>query len=462
VVLITIDTLRADHLGCYGYAEAYTPLLDRLAREGFQFAETVSTSSWTAPAMASLFTAQFPRTHQVMQGFYVPGPGQLVYQDRLSARLTTLAERLRSIGYRTVGISSNPHLVKEAGFAQGFDVFIEHHPRREAFLAGRQVGDRDLEQLRTVSLDAQQVTGRALEALAEVPADAPFFLWVHYMDPHWPYLPQQPWFQALHGGEQATIPPEVVTKAGEELMRTGDVSPELKRLFIAAYDSEIAFADRALVELLRAVPREALLVITADHGEQFLEHGRTAHGSSLHYEEVRVPLLVRLPLPEDQRRERSLIADPASLIDIPVTIWSFLGQPADPEDRGDDLLPFMARAARGAGGTRALISELERPDYMVALTSGAEKLMVYSQEGGGERVELYDIAADPEEHRDLPRLEAGGARRRSAELRALLELWRASTPEGRPEKITPPADDEERRRLEQETVENMRALGYVR
>lgn len=301
IVLVTLDTTRADRLGLYGYPRPTSPNLDRLAEESLVFERAVSTSSWTLPAHASMFTGRIPSSH----GARTDPEGDLLLSDgleeeglppyrasTLSDAEQTLAERLSDAGYATLGVAGGPWLKRVFGLAAGFEGYDESgvttwHGAR---------GDH--------------VTDAALALLDEV-GEEPVFLFVNYFDPHTPYDP--PWRDRL----------AVLGKPLASL-REG-MGPTLLR---SAYDGEIRAMDRQLgrlLEGLRARGRyaESLVVVTADHGELFGEGGHVGHGLRLSEAELRVPLIVRPPggtSGEDRRAGRvsttglfALILDQAGL-----------------------------------------------------------------------------------------------------------------------------------------------------
>jgi len=274
VLLVSLDTTRADHLGVYGHPEPTSPVIDRLAGESIVFERAVSTSSWTLPAHASLFTGKLPTAH----GAGYDPEGELVLRDALAGddvpplRVSTiangeqtLAERLAEAGYTTLGVAGGPWLKRVFGLTAGFTAW----------------NDSAVTSLNGAT--APDVTDAALDLLADVD-ERPFFLFVNYFDPHGPYRP--PLLDRLRvlGNPLAWL-------------RGG---PWLARLQRNGYDGEIRRMDRELGRLLdelraRGRYRDTLIVVTADHGELFGEGGHSGHGSYLSEAELHVPLLVKLP-----------------------------------------------------------------------------------------------------------------------------------------------------------------------
>ena len=172
VILITIDTLRADHLSCYGYRRNTSPNIDNIAKEGVFFQNAVASSSFTPPSMATIFTSKYPSSHGVKHGVFKKN--KVFNQEVLSDSIQTLAEILKENGYATYGFHTNPHLSKEFGFAQGFDFFNQF-----------------------TFYDALELNSEILRNKDKIKSGGKYFLWVHYFDPHWPYLKRTPWIKNI-------------------------------------------------------------------------------------------------------------------------------------------------------------------------------------------------------------------------------------------------------------------------
>lgn len=311
VIVYLVDTLRADHLGCYGYGKPVSPHADAFAKEATLFESVVAQAPWTRPAVASILTGVWPKTHGVN--------GR---QDALSHQALTLAEMLQSRGYHTAGFATNGNVAKAFGFAQGFDTY-ELLPR------SRQA--------------SRFVTERAARWLDENP-DRPFFLYLHTVDPHSPYRPE-PEFRARF----APAVPNDGTGGHPWLGRLQHGSLRATRTEIdnalALYDAEIAQNDAsfgALIELLRkrGLWDNTAVVFLSDHGEEFHDHGGWEHGKTLYSEMLHVPLIVRLPGLGEGRR----IGEVAQQIDLVPTLLAWLGMPLPPHLEGRDLLPLLLRS----------------------------------------------------------------------------------------------------------------------
>jgi arylsulfatase A-like enzyme len=462
IILITIDTLRADHVGAYGHTLATTPWLDQVAAEGVRFDRAISPSSWTVPAMASMLTSLYPEQHQIDRGAVIEG--KISRQPALSAQHVTLAEHLKAAGYRTFGVTTNLHLTQELGYAQGFDVFVNE-------------GFRDAEFLSDV------VTGW----LPDLQGEGPTFLWMHLFDPHDVYQARAPWAAEFHD-QMAAQRPAMVADATTRDRRLGRWSRLLMRDLLAApqtaddpavvgtlealYDSEIRYMDDVLGALVQRVDPngEALLIVTADHGDEFRDHGSLGHRSTLFEELVRVPLIIRAPGSgaAGSRTAGRVVSEPVSTVDVMPTVldavvWEGAGGAAGvgPGEGAGSGMDALAEQLSGVSLWPTVQGEgepVERPLYtsvrrrgerVRAVVVGPDKLIRNEATGV---VELYHLPEDPRETRD-----------RSAEqpevvaaLTALLD----SGPAGASGVEVPVVEDVQVA-LEPGVAEELRALGYV-
>lgn len=416
LLLVTIDTLRADHCSAYGYAKPTTPHLEALARDGVRCDLAYAPMATTAPSHATLFTGLLPRTHGVRKNGHVLVP-----------RHRTLAEALRDHGYRTHAVVSSFVLERRFGLDQGFasydDSLGDGQDAKEALF---QTGDR-------ARAKAVAWLRRGGDLGGAGPAQ-PFFLWVHFFDPHEPYAPP-----AEHRR------PFAPKDESDALAST-----------VASYDGEIRFADAELGALLDALRGLGLLdttlvVVAADHGEGLMSHGHMGHGPQLYEEAVRVPLVLRWPrgLPRGARVET-----PVLLADVAPTVLALVGV-NEVLERADGIDVADVLRGRGAGEANRPVL-LERRRYheeetadgmpvrgaLLGVRLGRFKYLEAPEE---ERRELFDLAADPAEARNLL-----AERPREAEgLARLLEAWRATRP------------GDEKADASAETREALRALGYV-
>lgn len=342
VVLISIDTLRADRLPAYGYAQGSTPAMDALAREGIVFEEVYSPCPLTLPSHASLLTGLLPPHHGVRDNIgFTLRPGQ-----------ETLASRLKAAGYRTGGAVSAYVLRAPTGIAQGFDFFddaIDIEAGLESLGSVQRDGARTVETL-TRWIDAQ--------------GDAPVLAFLHLYEPHSPYQP-----------------------------------PERYSHLPTPYDGEVAYADELVGRFLERVKAHgiydrALIVVTSDHGEGLKQHGEQEHGLFLYKETVHVPLIVRLPgASRAGLRVRGTVAE----VDVAATLLDLAGHPA----AGLDGVSLCAAIDAGRAAPRPVYSETFFPRYhfgwseLYAATEGRQRYI------RAPRRELYDLGTDPGETRNL-------------------------------------------------------------
>jgi arylsulfatase A-like enzyme len=360
LLLVTLDTTRADHLGAYGYSHVDSPSLDALAAEGLRYERVTTAAPLTLPSHASILTGLYPPRHGVRaNGVYV-----------LADEARTLAEVLREAGYETAAFVGAFVLDKRFGLAQGFD-------RYDDDLSG---GTRPT-RYTYAQRDAARVTDATLAWLEQ--SSEPFFLWVHYFDPHAPYAP-----------------PGFDPKAVRVPFRT-------------PYDAEIGFADSQLARLLDSLAsagrdRRTLVAVTADHGEALLEHGEASHGLFAYEATLRVPLIVRFP---DRRHAGTVVAAPVSLVDLMPSLLAWLGRevPADLDGR---ILPVEDEPE---ARERAIYFENYGPAHLFGWSPLWGVVVDGMKYVHAPRPELYDLGRDPYESGDL--YDAAEARSRASRAR---------------------------------------------
>jgi arylsulfatase A-like enzyme len=391
VLLVSIDSLRRDALGCYGARLPYapgvspSPNLDRLAANGVRMTDAYAPSPWTLPSHLSLLTGQSPLVHGVETDL-----------QRLSGDVTTLAEALRAAGYRTAGLFSGPYLEPQWGLGRGFEryraAYGDQVAAASAALAGldaemaaaEQRGDRatadelrwkrrgEYERVRALShgdVSSERVTAGALDELATMgKAGAPWFLFVHYFDVHYDYVPPPPWperFDPTYRGSMtghgffknpavAVPDPNVV----EGYVR--HVSDRDLEHLRALYAGEVAWVDEHVGRLLRRlddlrVADRTLVVVVSDHGDEFFEHGGIGHRRNVAEEVIHVPMILRLPRVLPAGRE---VKGLVSLADVPSTVYELLRLPVPPGVSGLSFAGVMRGTEDGA--KRPLFSRLVR------------------------------------------------------------------------------------------------------
>ena len=467
VLLISMDTTRADHLGCYGNTRVRTPALDALAASGVRFADVTAAATTTLASHTSLMTGSWPHTHGVVRN------GFPLHRDN-----RTLAEVLRAAGFHTVGAIGSFALDKAFGFDQGFDHFDQ-----EFDLLMRPAADLDQNQ-RTAS----GVTGALLEHLDDIDGEAPrLFLFAHYFDAHAPYSPPAPWDRAYTpdglpatsgtSDVERTVKSHQLGMVGTAFGHTasinngfqgplqgligrdpGPASP-LDRRLMALYAGEVSYVDSAIGELLQGLEErglldETLVIVTADHGETFVEHHDLwNHGLWTYQTTVRVPLILRFP---DDRYLGRVVQTPVSNIDVLPTVCELLQLPLPERCEGVSLVPLMQGLPLDRG---PVFSEATQPWSVEGggvwgnlrkpqcVRRGPWKYVQVPYAGVEQ---LFHLGDDPGERQNLLAGDAPSAevRRVRAELRRALDEWRA-------EAAPLPS------RLDRATLSRLMGLGYT-
>lgn len=390
VVLIVIDTLRADHLGAYGYDKPTSPRLDTLAGEGARFANARATSSWTLPSVASMLTGLYPAAHGAERN-----------DAALAAAADTLPEAFQDAGYLTAAISANPAFVTPLqGFAQGFDEFTvmrgraSERPRRQ--LGGAVPSDPGLESM-IEAATGEEITESALAWVAgHDHAPAPYFLYVHYVDPHAGYFP--PAAYATRFGVAEHDPLRGDAQWPLLLSFKAPADPRDTATLVQLYDAEIAYTDAQVGRLIDGIrartKRPTYFIVLSDHGEEFGDHGGIRHGRTLYDELLRVPLLVVGP----GVAPGTVVEAPVSLVSLWPTLVDLVGLRPPPRPDGASFAPL----ARGAKPARSqnLFADLEarfQNDGLVhrrAVMNDTWKLLMGPTR---EVPELFDMLVDQKE-----------------------------------------------------------------
>lgn len=412
VLIYLVDTLRPDHLGCYGYPRAVSPNVDAFAEQAVLFEYAVGQASWTKPAVASIFTGLWPRSH-----------GALRHTDKLPDELTTLAEALLSAGYRTAAVLTNPNVSKVFAFDQGFEDVMEK--------SEDEIGYR-------------QIVADAIQWLDSERMEEPFFLYVHTTEPHNPYQPRGRFLEEFAPNSEEVI--EIIRRNPRK--EIWDSDDRIRDQLVDLYDAEIATNDAKFGELVaflkeRNLFEPTLIIFVSDHGEEFLEHRRWGHGRNLHVEELNVALLVKFPGQTSGYR----VSEPVQHIDLFPTILENIGVAATQPLQGRVLGAF-------AGGKWSSLLTADEPIFshiqlgqQTSVVSGNYKLVQRRRAGSVARESLYDWRNDPRERHDL-----------SADLPILAATLAAKVARKLAEARPPKA---EKAVLDAATEERLRALGYV-
>lgn len=418
VILISIDTLRPDHLGCYGYEPPTSPRLDALCREATVFEQARSHAPSTLLSHASLFTSLIPQHHGASHVQGLP-----IRTDR-----PTLAELYRQAGWRTAGFFGGGQLAPEYGFGRGFETYAF---RDEPFGA--------------VVPDAL----RWLDGLGDAER---FFLFLHTFQVHHPYEPAAATLRRFESRYDGSLPPtiaiDLLAAANEGRLALDEAD---RRHIVAAYDAEIHEMDASLGQFLdalagRGLLERSILVFTSDHGEEFGEHGLMGwHSHTLYEELLRVPLVIRMPRLSGRRPAVARIAEPVQLIDVAPTLLAATGLPTADSHEGLALLSLLH--ASGVEATAELRRRLgERP--LVALAEN-EILRFAAIHAGRWKLagdKLFDLERDPGETVDLAK---PGEARVSSLRESLARITAGAAPVAEP--VT----------LSSETESVLRSLGYL-
>ncbi len=404
VILITIDTIRTDHCSTYGYERVTTPTLSRVAEAGVLFRNAYAPMATTGPSHATMLTSLYPRTHGLEKnGLF------------LDPRVQTLPENLKDAGYRTAAVVSSFPLARKFGFDQGFDQYDDAFEGHEGDPTRRKWEGMVVEG--HFDRDARLTTDKASDWLRSTRQSVePFFLWVHYFDPHSPYSPAE-------------------SHRGLFLPGSGDdPAPGSLEHTLAMYDAEIRETDDALGRLLRIVGEEGLtdstvFVIAGDHGEGLMQHGHMEHGVHLFEEAVRVPLVISWPARLPVGIE---IDEPVELLDLMPTLLEITGLAGNTAIQQGQSLVGVMTGRRKADSDRPIF--LERRRYKprrvggqfvqgrkLGIRIGSWKYIQANEEGTRE---LFDLTTDPSEITNVFERHPDVAER----LSQAISLWLEKTP----------------------------------
>lgn len=483
VLLITIETLRADHVSAYGYRRTTTPNLDRLAAQGARFETVVAQAPFTLPSIASLMTGRTPPHHGVRN-----------HPATLSSEIETLAERFQAAGYQTAAMTRHTWLRRKSGLDQGFE---EYHNNKFA-----------------IGLDARGLSMAALDWLERRDPDRPFFLWLHFLDPHLPYTPAHPYAVLYKKGQRADprakhlrsmihveresfAPTPYADIAGGpyydlvfpyypdnpilldlafwrrsrgSIFFEADYAPEHVKEVRDLYDGTILYTDDNLARIFQALSTHGLedstvVAVTGDHGEAFDEHGLSfTHDFTLYDEVLRVPLVLRYPRSIEPGMR---IDQQVRLMDLAPTLLELAGVESLPDVEAKSLvpllhggsLPFLNAYAESAP-RRRMFPEHERIYYdgirgKWRMVRTERWKLIRIPHPDGDRFELYDLASDPAEKNDLYDELSGQA----GKLEPLLRAWIESDPAR--DADASDTEEEALEGLDPDEIQQLRTLGYI-
>jgi len=384
VLLISIDSLRADHLGSYGYRRPVSPVLDRLARRGAVFPETTAPTSWTLPSHISMLTSLNVSVHAVGYG------------RSLDPARETLAEILLDRGYRTAAFVTGPWMTAAFGIHQGFEEFSNTSilPRRD-----ESTRPDAQEHVRSHSeVTSPEISDRAIRWIDRHAQDR-FFLFLHYWDVHYDFVPPEPYDRLFDPDYEGSVD-------GVDFVTNDAIHPRMDprdlEHVLALYDGEIRYTDHHIGRVLDHLESLGLLddtvvIVTSDHGEEFFEHGDKGHNKTLHEEVIRVPLLLAWPRRVPGGR---VVGVHARLVDLVPTVLDLAGLPPGEEAMGRSLVPALD-GEEGAPAP-AFLDLFLLPDHQYrGLRTPTQKTIVKYDEDAT-RAAVFDLIRDPGERRPEP------------------------------------------------------------
>ena len=421
VILVSLDTTRADHLSLYGYHRPTSPSLEEFAADALLFTEARTTAGWTLPGHASMLTGQYPSRHGArlaggwLAGQTIDGRRNVAFPLRPEAM--TVAELLRDRGYSTGAFVANfSYLYRDFGLAQGFQryddapgLLLRFKPNVVRFVQKFDPGFC-LKPFRS----AREINAAALAWLDRSPRDRPMFLFLNYMEPHQPWLAEAPhdaWLRQVPGWKALAVE-DLYTHAVKAF------SPREIEFIVANYDGQVAAMDEAFGELIAALKargryENALVVVTADHGELLGEHGQVGHMGRMLFEGLlRVPMIVKFPGPDRPRGRRD---EPVQVLDVAPTILAAARVPLPPVIQGRHLLEVDRRPGFAEEDINPFLVARYGAVYDRAvrvLVDGPWKLITTSR---GEQM-LFDLHGDPGETVDLAANEPERVQRMAAQL----------------------------------------------
>jgi len=448
VVLIVMDTVRADHLSLYGYERDTTPNLRALARDSAIYTNAISASDITLTSHASLFTGMYPSWH----GAYC-SPPEAAYGREIAPQYPTLAELLRKHGYETFGAAANLYLRADFGLERGFGQFRIPRPVPMLSDENRHMFRRALRRalslaFNTTQFDRLYALGADINAELFAALDRrarpnePFFAFINYMDAHFPYVPPEPF------GHRTRITQDDLEAEQEQISHGRSDASVYRRNCESQYDAGIAYVDAQIGKLVDWLKRHnaydsSMIIVVSDHGESFGDRNRVGHGNSPYQNLLHVVLTVKYP----HAATRGVITAPVSLIDVAPTVLSALNLAVPPNMQGKALTDSAAakRMIYAETFPCPVMHPLECPKGCAAKAIFDWPLKFIASDNG--KRELFDLDRDPDEHRDLN----NQGQERAAELAAELGAWSRALP----------ARTHGAKQIDPEKLRHLEGLGYI-
>lgn len=463
ILFISIDTLRADHIGCYGYFRDTTPNISRFAEEGVLFENCISQSNNTLVSHMSMITSLYPETHRITL--------RSVYDEefhRLPRNGLTLTERLSNEGYTTAGCTAAACWLgsNKFGFDHGFDFYVSTDSGKNSAYEECEKGVRPwkpwVKSVRPASDVNKDIFDwfKYFKTVSAVDKDMRFFLFVHYMDPHGDFdrlphdspMPYKTMYCEDYTGDFTGGDGEVWAEFHLERINNENipVSEEDLEYIIALYDGEITYTDEYVRRLLEHLRRlgyydNTLIVLTADHGQEFRDHGNFLK-KFLYQEVVHVPLIVKFPGNEHKGKK---VSTRVRTVDIAPTILGFLGMPSE-KMQGQSLLDVIGNGAKD----RAAYSG--EPFQHSIITPDGWKYSHVNNKNIGRTYELYDLRNDPAESRNL----YSSQPERVAQIEEMIAEWREKN-QRLSNKLLGPSEDSDKEKFTPEMRDTLKAIGYL-
>lgn len=432
VILILVDTLRADRLGAYGHPRATSIHIDRMAEDGILFADAYAQCSWTKPSVVSILSSRYP---------FAYGRNDLYHRVPEEARF--LSEAFAEAGYRTGAIVANPVVSPSLGFDQGFESYDHGYLTLSGMRIYRYLLWLDLLAHPGLTLRGDVVAGKAVRWIDDH-REEPFFLYLHFMDPHEPYAPGVPYDRLFRdrplAGRKTLVYPRPEALPFDA--RPNPYGEEGLRELVDRYDGETRRVDDAVGRIVahlreRGLYEDGVIALIADHGEEFLEHGGWGHGQSLYGELTGVPFVLK---PPGGKGPRGIVETRrVMMVDVAPTLLSLAGVAADPRADGVDLLAFP--------GERPAVGDVTAGEARILSVRRGDRHFVIARRGEERARQLFDVADDPGETADV----APGAPAAADSLAFYLDSLLAATE----------AIETEATELPEGTVEQLRGLGYL-
>jgi arylsulfatase A-like enzyme len=452
VVLIVMDTVRADHISALGYDQDTTPRLKELAKDAVVYTNTSSASDITITSHASLFTGMYPSWH----GAYCQPP-EAIYGRELSKTYPTLAELMQANGYETVGVAANLYLRSDFGLERGFQEFriprpVPMLPDGAPFLMRRTVrrglsfvaDTSQFDRLYSLGEDIDSTLFSTLEHRNK--PSAPLFVFLNYMDAHFPYVPPAP-YDSKFPGKRSRMTQDILEEEQLAIVRTPTQPADYRPHCVSQYDGGIAYEDVQIGRVVDWLKREkaydnTMIIVASDHGESFGERQHVGHANSPYQNLLHVPLLVKYP----HSTLHGVESRPVSLIDVAPSVLAAAQAPVPPAMQGKNLA--------GSGEPRTLYAEtfpcpvMQAPECPGGCTAKViyQWPMKYVTSSNGKR-SLFDLSVDPNEQHSLLVLQQD----RVTEMDTALSSWRKNLP----------AQKRQNKQMDAEKLKQLKGLGYI-